>query len=370
MAPLAARLAQLIREAGPLTLAQYMTLCLHDPAEGYYATRPALGAGGDFLTAPEVSQMFGELIGVWAVSVWDAMGRPAPVRLAELGPGSGALTVDLLRAARAEPAFLAAADLWLVETSAPLRQAQAARLAGRDLSFADSLDQVPDGAPLIVIGNEFLDCFGARQFVRRDGTWLEHRVGLDGEDRFVLGLSPPPSGLEAPEDAPEGAVLEISPAQEALAEALGARIARDGGAALLIDYGRDRFAYGDTFQALAGHRKVDPLAAPGAADLTVHVDFPAVAAAARRGGARTAPITAQGLFLRRLGIETRAEALAASARRSGRADLADRIGRQLRRLVDPAEMGALFQVLAVHALAGDPPGFADPPPADDAEETP
>ena len=356
---LAARLARLIQETGPLTLAQYMTLCLHDPAEGYYATRPALGADGDFITAPEVSQMFGEMIGVWAVSVWEAMGRPAPVRLVELGPGSGALISDLLRAVKGQPAFLAAIDLWLVELSAPLRRAQAAQLDGGTVSFAERLDQVPAGAPLILIGNEFLDCFGVRQFVRRDGAWLEHRVGLDADGGLCLGLAPPPSGFCAPDDAPEGGVLEISEAQEAIGEGIGLRMAEAGGAALLIDYGRDRFAYGDTFQALSGHRKVDPLEAPGQADLTVHVDFPSVGAAARRGGARTAPITAQGTFLRRMGIEARARALADSAIRSGRPDLADRIARQLHRITDPAEMGTLFQVLAIHTLAADPPGFTD-----------
>jgi SAM-dependent MidA family methyltransferase len=357
---LAARLARLIQETGPLTLAQYMTLCLHDPADGYYATRPALGAEGDFITAPEVSQMFGEMIGIWAMSVWVALGRPPRVRLVELGPGSGALVSDLLRAAKAEPAFLAAMDLWLVEVSGPLRQAQAARLDGVAFTFADSLDQVPDGAPLILVGNEFLDCFGARQFVRRDGAWLEHRVGLDADGRLALGLAAPPSGLDVPDDAPDGAVLEISPAQEALGAAVGVRIAEAGGAALLIDYGRDRFGFGDTFQALCGHRKVDPLAAPGRADLTVHVDFPSVAAAARRAGARTAPITAQGVFLQRMGVEVRAAALVDSAARSGRPELAAVIGRQLYRILDPAEMGSLFQVLAIHALAGDPPGFSDP----------
>jgi len=356
---LALRLARLIQETGPLTLAQYMALCLHDPADGYYATRPGLGAAGDFITAPEVSQMFGEMIGVWAVSVWAAMGRPASVRLVELGPGSGALIGDLLRAAKAEPAFLAAMDLWLVELSAPLRKAQAARLAGVPVSFAESLDQVPGDAPVIVIGNEFLDCFGVRQFVRRDGAWLEHRVGLDASGGLCLGLAPPPSGFSAPADAPEGAVLEISSAQEALGEAIGLRIAEAGGAALLIDYGRDRFGFGDTFQALAGHRKVDPLARPGHADLTVHVDFPSVAAAARRGGARTTPITEQGRFLQRMGIAARARTLCDSAVRSGRPELAEVLARQLHRLVDPTGMGQLFKVLCVHALAADPPGFSD-----------
>ena len=360
------RLARLIQETGPLTLAQYMSLCLHDPAEGYYATRPRLGAGGDFLTAPEVSQMFGEMIGVWAVSVWTAMGRPSSVRLVELGPGSGALMSDLLRATRAEPAFRAAADLWLVETSAPLRQAQAARLEGEAVSFAESLDQVPDGAPVILVGNEFLDCFGVRQFVRRDGAWQEHRVGVDAAGGLCLGLAPPPSGFSGPEDAPEGAVLEISSAQEALGEGIGLRIAEAGGAALLIDYGRARPGLGDTFQALSGHRKVDPLATPGQADLTVHVDFPSVAAAARRGGARTAPITAQGLFLRRMGIAARARVLSDSAIRSGRPELAAVIARHLHRITDPAEMGTLFQVLAIHSLPAEPPGFSGGFP--DAEE--
>jgi NADH dehydrogenase [ubiquinone] 1 alpha subcomplex assembly factor 7 len=356
---LAVRLARLIREAGPLTLAQYMTLCLHDPVEGYYATRPALGEGGDFITSPEITQMFGEMVGIWVLSVWDAMGRPACVRLVELGPGSGVLMSDLLRAAGSVPSFLDAADLWLVEASEPLREAQKVRLAGRAASFAGSLDEVPAGAPLIVVGNEFLDCFGARQFVRRDGAWHEHRIGVDEDGRLVLGLAPAPSGLAAPEDAPEGAVLEVSPAQEAIAEALAQRIVRDGGAVLLLDYGRDRPGLGDTFQALAGHRKVDPLEAPGTADLTVHVDFPAVVDAARRAGARVTPIVTQTDFLARMGIAARADALVASATRSGRTGQVEVIRRQLARITDPAGMGGLFKALAIHALDADPPGFAD-----------
>ncbi|PTT06051.1 class I SAM-dependent methyltransferase [Caulobacter sp. HMWF025] len=390
------RLKAQIAQDGPISVAEYFTRCLHDPRDGYYAIRPGLGAGGDFITAPLVSQMFGELIGLWAVETWIRMGRPAPFRLIEMGPGDGTLISDLLRAARLSPDFMAAADLWLVEVSPPLRALQAQRLTGAAPQWADRLDAVPGGAPMILVANEVLDCLPARQFVRTDTGWAERVIGLDqaGGLAFGLrGLNPPPRGggvraadgggsqvpvgITSPsgpepvlgralratrgghlplwgEDLMPGTVLESSPAQQALAAEIGHRVATDGGAALLIDYGHDTPGLGDTLQALQGHRKVDPLESPGQADLTVWADFPAVLEAARAAGARTGPILGQAAFLAGLGIEARAEALAAA-----RPERADQIARQLDRLTGQAQMGQLFKVVCLSAPGLSPPLFED-----------
>ena len=354
-------LARRIAMDGPLTVAEFMTACLHDPRHGYYATRPSLGAHGDFITAPLVSQMFGELVGAWMAEIWRQMGSPAPVRLVELGPGDGTLMEDALRVLRHVPALIEAADLWLVEPSRPLRKAQAQRLAAARPRFADSLAQVPPGAPLILVANEVFDCLPARQFVRTQNGWAERRVGLDEGGALVFGLAPPPCGAadELPADAPLGAVAERSPAQGALAAEIGARVGEDGGAALIIDYGRARPGHGDTLQALARHAKVDPLSAAGAADLTVHVDFPALAAAGTAQGAAATPIVSQRAFLLSLGLEARAAALVRS-----RPDQAGALERQLHRLIGPDQMGELFKVLSIHTPGLDPPGFAG------QEETP
>ena len=349
------RLARMIAQDGPLSQAEYMAICLHDPADGYYATRPGLGAEGDFITAPEVSQMFGELIGLWAMEVWRALGRPSRVVLAELGPGSGALASDLMRAARLDPEFLKAVELWFVEASPVLQARQSARLSAHAPRFATWIDDLPKDAPLIVVGNEFLDCFGARAFVRQDGQWLERRIGLDAQGRLAFGLAPPPSGFEGPIEAPEGAVFEASPAQTAVAAMIAQRLVAQGGASLLIDYGRAEPGFGDTFQALRSHRKVDPLAAPGEADLTVQVDFPSVAGAMRAAGAEVAPVVTQGAWLESLGLHQRAEALSRA-----RPDLAETMGRQVARLTDPDQMGALFKVLVAYSGLSDPAQTDEP----------
>jgi len=346
-ASLRERLAAQIAQTGPLTVAQYMTACLHDPQDGYYATRPALGEGGDFITAPLVSQMFGELIGVWAISAWQAMGAPARFVLAEMGPGDGTLMSDLLRAARVSPDFLEAAQVWLVETSEPLAALQAEKLPDT-VRWARALDEVPGGEPMILVANELLDCLPARQFVRTATGWAEQVVGLGRDGALAFGLVP--ASVPLP-DARDGAVCEISAAQEALGAALGERLAHDGGAALLIDYGRDRPGFGDTLQALIRHEKVDPLARPGEADLTVHADFPAVMAAARKAGSEAAILT-QAALLARLGIGERAEALVRA-----RPDKAAVIGRQLNRLVGGDEMGELFKACCIHSPGWTPPAF-------------
>jgi NADH dehydrogenase [ubiquinone] 1 alpha subcomplex assembly factor 7 len=344
------RLIAQIQAQGPITVAQYMTACLHDPQDGYYATRPALGAGGDFITAPMVSQMFGELIGLWLVETWARLGRPNPVRLVEMGPGDGTLMSDLLRAARLDPDFMAACEVWLVEVSEPLRRLQRQGLGDRP-RWVRSLEEVPGEAPILLVANELLDCLPPRQFVRGPRGWAERLVGLNDAGELAFGLSHAALDRLLP-PAPEGAILELSAAQEALGAEIGARLAADGGAALLIDYGRDVAGFGDTLQALSRHRKLDPLATPGEADLTVHADFPAVVGAAARAGASPAPILTQGDFLVRLGIGARAEALANS-----RPDKSDEIERQLERLVSPDQMGELFKVACLCQPGFTAPGF-------------
>ncbi len=351
---LKARLKAEILQQGPLTIAQYMSRCLHDPAHGYYATRPRLGADGDFITAPLVSQMFGELIGLWCAETWARMGRPARVILAEVGPGDGTLMSDALRALRLAPEFLQAAELWLVETSPPLRHRQAEALAGAapQPRWAGKVQDLPADAPVILVANEVLDCLPARQFVRVEGGWAERMVGLDDGGELGFGLARRPLERSLPEAEP-GAVIEVSAAQEAFAAEIGLRIAQHGGAALLIDYGRAAAGFGDTFQALMGHEKAPPLETPGEADLTVHADFPAVLAAAKAAGAEAKLLT-QAAFLSRLGIVQRAEALAGA-----HPDRAPAIGRQLERLIGQDQMGELFKVACLHAPGLTPPGFED-----------
>ena len=353
------RLKADIRAGGPMGIDRFMATCLYDPADGYYAARPALGEGGDFITAPMVSQMFGELIGAWAVAIWRGLGRPARLLLTEMGPGDGGLISDVLRAARLDADFLAAAEVWLIEVSAPLAAAQQARLAGMtpEPRWAATLAELPKDAPLILIANELLDCLPTRQFVRLDDGWAERVVGLDAAGELCFGLAPHAANapeLVASAAAALGQIAEYSAAQGALAADIAYRIVRQGGAALLIDYG-DEAAVGDTLQALKAHRKQGPLEAPGDADLTVHADFRTVRAAAADEGA-TMAVVEQGDFLRRLGIQARAAALSAA-----RPDQAPVIARQLARLTGADQMGRLFKAACIYPPGPPPPGFEDHP---------
>ena len=344
-----------IRVAGPIGLDDYMTACLHDPVFGYYATRPRLGEDGDFITAPLVSQMFGELIGLWAVETWTQLGKPSPFRLVEVGPGDGTLMVDALRAARLAPDFLSAADLWLVETSAPLAARQRERLDDTPAHWAASLDEVPGEAPVILLANEVLDCLPTRQGIAVAGGAVERLVGRGAQGRLAFtrgGPVPlPPANGGSPSDH-QGVVFEWSEAAAALGRQVGGLVMSHGGAALFLDYARDGDRWGDTLQAIKDHRRCDPLHSPGCADLTAHADFPSFAAGARESGAQVTPIVGQGAFLRGLGVEVRADALARA-----RPDKADTILRQLRRLVSTEGMGTLFKVVCVHSPAVSPPGF-------------
>jgi NADH dehydrogenase [ubiquinone] 1 alpha subcomplex assembly factor 7 len=350
MTPLAGLLIERIRETGPITVADYMAECLLHPVHGYYTTREPFGTKGDFTTAPEISQMFGELFGLALAQAWVDRGSPAPFTLAEPGPGRGTLMADALRATRAVPGFHAAARVTLVEASPRLRERQEATLAGFAPVWVDRMEDLPD-APLFLIGNEFLDALPIRQFQRGPEGWQERLIGLRG-NRLAFGLSAPlPAVPDTPafRDAAPGTLVEDNlPARRAVAE-VAARIARAGGVAFWIDYGGWRSA-GDTLQALWTHAPDDPLAHPGAADLTAHVDFEPLAALAPAFAYDT-----QGAVLTRLGIDHRAERLALSL--TGAALESHRAAH--RRLTHPAEMGSVFKVLALtSANAPPPPGFA------------
>jgi SAM-dependent MidA family methyltransferase len=349
-------LQRMIALEGPISVERYMALCLGHPVHGYYVTRDPFGAGGDFTTAPEISQMFGELIGLWAAEVWRLMGAPAPVRLVELGPGRGTLMSDLLRAARTVADFSDALDVHLVETSPVLREGQRQKLGGSAGSIAwhAALSEVPPG-PAIIVANEFLDALPIRQFMRSERGWCERLVGLADNGRLVFGLAPEPE-TRLPAGGRPGDILELPRAALDLTRDAAERVVTQGGAALLIDYGYCGPAFGDTLQAVKRHAFADPLAEPGEADITVHVDFTRVAAAARECGAVVHGPVAQGDFLRALGIEARARALQARASEGQAADIEG----ALRRLTDETldAMGALFKVLAIaHPGLGVPPGF-------------
>lgn len=353
--PLALELKAAIAAGGPITVEHYMALCLGHPRHGYYMTRDPLGLAGDFVTAPEISQMFGELIGLWAAEVWRMMGEPAAVRLVELGPGRGTLATDLLRAARAVPPFRAAIDLQLVETSPVLRKMQATTLgdSGMTPQWRDAFADLPEG-PVIVVANEFFDCLPVRQYVRAGGGWHERLIGLDAHERLAFGLAPEPEPALT-RDAPDGVLMEFPASHLIAMRQIAERIARHGGALLAIDYGHLRTGYGETLQAMKNHAFVGVLDAPGESDLTVHVDFAALAQAALMSGAAVHGPVPQGDFLMRLGIHERAAALKAHAPAH-----AAGIDAALARLTDGESrgMGSLFKAMAVSHPALPPlPGF-------------
>ena len=349
---LRAQLAARIAQDGPISIADYMRDCLMHPTFGYYATRDPFGAEGDFITAPEISQMFGELLGLCLAQAWMDQGRPGRFILAELGPGRGVLMADVLRATARVPGFLDAAQIALVETSPKLRTCQAKTLKGHEIRFPDSVEDLP-GGPLFLVSNEFFDALPIRQYQRSGAGWRERRVGLDG-DALCLGLGPVqpvPDLSHRLEDTGEGDIVETSPAARAVAESIGQRIADAGGAALVIDYG-DWRSLGDTLQAVRAHRPADVLSDPGACDLTAHVDFEALAMAAP---CRHTRLTPQGVFLERLGISARAQALAQGADSAGQETLL----RAHRRLTHPEEMGNLFKVMGFFPDGAPPPAGLD-----------
>ena len=339
---------------GPLSLADYMAECLLNPRHGYYTTRDPLGASGDFITAPEISQMFGELIGLCLAQTWLDQGSPAPFTLAELGPGRGTLMADLLRATRAVPGFHDAMELHLVEASPALRKAQAEALKGRAPEWHDSIDTLPQ-RPLFLVANEFFDALPVRQFLRDGSGWREKRVGFsDGALSFGLGpIAEQPALSHRVEDTRDGDLIEVCEAAAPITIAIAERITNHGGVALIIDYG-DWRSLGDTLQALRDHAPCDPLATPGMADLTTHVDFEALCGAAQSVGCAFSRLTPQGVFLERLGITDRARALAEPLTGAALENLVA----THRRLTHPEEMGNLYKVLGLYpATATPPPGL-------------
>jgi len=350
--PLALKLAQRIADDGPLSVADYMATALTDPEHGYYMGRDPLGVAGDFTTAPEISQMFGELIGLSFADTWQKLGAPAPVALVELGPGRGTLMADALRAARRVPAFVAALEAHLVEASPTLKARQEESL--RDAldaigpAWHETLADVPE-LPLLLIANEFFDALPMRQLIKQAVGWGERLVGLDAEGgALAFTASPADPALdgfvpEALRDAPPGSLFEVSPTGQDVAREIGRRLQAQGGAALVIDYGHEKSALGETLQAVRQHAPHDVLSDPGTADLTCHVDFAALARAAREAGAAAHGPVTQGAFLERLGIAERAARLMEDATPTQREDI-----RSARlRLTAPDQMGELFKVLAL-----------------------
>ncbi|HSK30447.1 MAG TPA: SAM-dependent methyltransferase [Candidatus Limnocylindria bacterium] len=348
-----------IARTGSISIADYMAVALGHPQYGYYMHRDPFGAPGDFVTAPEISQIFGELIGLWCVVVWEQMAQPAPVLLTELGPGRGTLLADALRAATsARPEFAAAVRLHLVETSPFLRERQRICLAathpGLEARWHDRLENVPKTHPLLLIANEFFDALPIRQYVRTNDRWQERRIGLRPDGSGFVFVLEAVSNPTLPEPTEYGSVVERCPAAARLAYEIGARVTRHGGAALIIDYGYSHGASAETLQSVRHHAFHDVLDHPGDADLTAHVDFGALLAAARGAGARTYGPIPQGAFLARLGIEPRTEALLERAT----SDQATAIATAFRRLVHPAEMGLMFKAVAVASPdLPPPPGF-------------
>jgi SAM-dependent MidA family methyltransferase len=358
--PLEKEIRRLIAVGGPMPIARYMSLCLTHPQYGYYVTRDPFGAGGDFTTAPEVSQIFGELLGLWALSVWRMLGEPEAIRLIELGPGRGTMMRDALRAAKVLPAFRQALSVHMVEISPTLEQVQRSTLADTEvpLSWHRHLLDVPEG-PCIILGNEYLDALPVHQVVKQSDGWHERVIGLNANGEFALGLAPDPLPQfdrfmpRKIKEAPLGSIFEWRNDIDAFDIA---RRVRENGTALFIDYGHVESDVGETLQSVNEHAFSDPLSAPGFADITAHVDFFIFGQAAESMGAAVQGPVTQAKFLRELGIDARAEAL----RRNATAEQAAAITSAVARLTESGRtgMGDLFKVIAIcDPKLGPLPGF-------------
>jgi NADH dehydrogenase [ubiquinone] 1 alpha subcomplex assembly factor 7 len=368
--PLLSEIKKLIKSSGPMPVWRYMELCLMHPKHGYYLSRDPLGREGDFTTAPEVSQMFGELLGLWAASVWKAIGSPPLLRLIEIGPGRGTMMADALRALRVLPPLYQALSIHLVEVNPVLRDKQKAALSGsRNVTWHDTIDDVPDG-PSVIFANEYFDVLPIHQAVKGENGWHERTVELDDSGKLAFGAATEPMPrfevLLPPwvRAAPVGAVFEWRPDAEVMK--IASRVRDQEGAALVIDYGHLRSDAGDTFQAIARHSFTDPLKSPGLADVTAHVDFQALVRATEDLGARVHGPVPQGDFLKRLGIETRAVSLMAKASHEVSEDVAG----ALKRLIGGGSsgMGQMFKVLGIsEANLTTLAGFADEAPPAKAE---
>ncbi len=347
--PLEKEIRRLIAVAGPMPVARYMSLCLTHPQYGYYTTCDPFGAGGDFTTAPEISQIFGELLGLWALSVWRMMREPERIRLIELGPGRGTMMRDALRAAKVLPKFRNALSVHMVEVSPTLEKAQRHTLSDVELpiSWHHHLLDVPDG-PTIILANEYIDALPIHQVVKQSDGWHERVIGLNANGDFVPGLAVdalPQFDRFLPQkikDAPIGAIFEWRNDLHVLD--IGRRVAKNG-AALIIDYGHIQSDVGETLQAVNGHMFADPLSAPGQSDLTAHVDFQILGEAAESMGASVQGPVTQARFLKELGLEARANAL----QKNATPEQAEAITQAVARLTEGGRtgMGDLFKVMAI-----------------------
>jgi NADH dehydrogenase [ubiquinone] 1 alpha subcomplex assembly factor 7 len=347
-------LAMQIRTNGPMSIASFMGLCLTHPTKGYYKVADPLGAGGDFVTAPEISQMFGELIGFFVVNLWQQMGSPKAFTLLELGPGRGTLMSDMLRVACRAEGFRDALDLRMFETNPALIAEQNARLEPYEPKWIDAFEKVGDGS-LIVVANEFFDAMPIRQFVRMPDGWHERMVGLK-DDALSFGLDPSPIPLtampEAVANAEPNSVFEIGLASGEVMKRLSALVSKLGGAILAVDYGYEKTQTGETLQGVRAHQYADVLSTPGETDLSSHVDFEALGNLAAKAGLAVHPLLTQGEFLTRLGINERAKALS-----SANPHLADDIATAKKRLVAADQMGTLFKAFCAASPGLAPAGF-------------
>lgn len=352
MSALKEKIVRLIRAQGPITVAQYMQIALGDPFHGYYIARDPFGR--DFVTAPEVSQIFGELVGLFFVQAWEDRGQPKSFHFVELGPGRGTLMADMMRAAaKVRPEFARAAKIVLIETSPMLRSIQKQALEAYAPAWALRLEEIADDRPFYVVANEFFDALPVRQFVRGEKGWHERMIGADG-DALAFTLTPDTQPVSFPtQDAGLGAVREINRNAEAMTEEIGAKIAGRNGIGLIIDYGYGEAGFGDTFQAVKENAYADPLKEPGDADLTAHVDFSALKAAAGLSAVRVSGPITQREFLHRLGIAIRADRLKSSV-----PDKSAEIDAAVERLTGETQMGKLFKAMGLSAPDTTPlPGF-------------
>jgi NADH dehydrogenase [ubiquinone] 1 alpha subcomplex assembly factor 7 len=335
----------MITHTGPIGVDAFMAQALYDPEAGYYRTQKPLGTAGDFTTAPEISQIFGELIGLWLAQSWLDLGSPKPFNLIELGPGRGSLIGDVLRVCAKVPGFLAAAQVHLVETNPHLRTSQRQALGPIAAHWHETLEKVPSG-PSLILANEFLDCLPIRQFILGDTGWHEKLVGLDGAGRLTFGLGPAlthPPRCARPDDT-IGAVRELAPGLEGLIDTMAQRLLNQCGRALILDYGDLSGMSGDTLQALHRHQKISPLDHIGEADITAHVDFGALLSLAKSLGLGSLGPTSQRAFLTSLGIEARRDALIRA-----NPHCESELSFSVERLIGEAHMGTLFQVVALES---------------------
>lgn len=338
MSALTAFIRELIKAEGPISVAQFMQIALQHPEHGYYVKGDPLGAGGDFITAPEISQMFGEMIGLWGAEMWRHMGKPSPFALLELGPGRGTLMQDVLRATAKIPGFHEAMQIFLIESNETFREKQIENLKTHKPSYVDDPCALPQ-MPLIAVANEFFDALPIHQYVKTEGGWRERRVDWNGE-AFVFVVGKGEVSLPLPDDL---SFYEVSPESIALMQGIAEAVVQRGGGAIIVDYGYAQKGGQDSLQAVSGHAFANPLDRPGENDITAHVDFKALKTVAERQGARTTSIATQGDFLRAMGVEIRAMQLKMKAT----PEQAHHIDLALQRLTDSAQMGTLFKVMAL-----------------------